>query len=92
MKLDLEKILIKYNLQQKELANIVGLKTNSMSNYVNGRRTLSFEQSMKIAEYLKIPIETLLDKGGIKSISLEDFLEIKKLRKQIDEIMSKYDF
>lgn len=92
MKLNLAQILKDYGLLQKELASILSMSPQSISNYVNGRRTLSFEQSIKIAQHLNVPIETLLDENKhLTVISKEDFDKIRKYQKAIDEIMKKYD-
>lgn len=91
MKLNLKNILKEYDLLQKELADILNMSPQSISNYVNGRRTLSFEQSMKISKYLKVPIETLLENTNIKVITEEDFQKIRFYQKGIEEIMKKYD-
>ena len=57
---DLKKMLAKYNKKPKDLANYLGVEVDSIYSWQSGRRDISTENIIKIAQFLDCTTDELL--------------------------------
>ena len=90
MNIELKAIIKEYNILQKELAVILKVKESTASNYVTGARKLSLEKLILLADYLQVPLDTLVKNSSSITLSRKDLEQIKYHQRAIDEILKKY--
>lgn len=61
----LKKLLLDIGITQIELCEKTGIKRASMSNYINGRRSMPYDVAKKIAKELKVNTEFVLDESMV---------------------------
>lgn len=61
MNKNLARILFERGIDQKELADAVGVTEASMSFYVSGKRNPKLEVAKKIADYLGVSLDYLVE-------------------------------
>ena len=55
----LRKLRFRYGLTQNELAEIIGIKRNTYSDWENGKTEPSFENLIKLADLLEVSLDWL---------------------------------
>lgn len=81
MKLNrIQELRKKYNMQQSELAEIIGVTDKSISCYETGRSNPSLEGACKLADFFGVTIDYLL---GRDDIDTDNNAEIKIVERQI---------
>ena len=58
---NLKKILAKNKITQRELAKAVGLSYQTICMYANGKADMSANKLYRIAKYLDVPMEELIE-------------------------------
>lgn len=97
---NLERLREKRGLLQKELAEKLELKPNSISNYENGKSFPTVPVLLRIAEYFKVSTEYLLseskmmgEENAFKTVEQhKNFLKDVLDNISEEEILEKYDF
>lgn len=86
---NLQNALIKYrkehNLNQTELANIIGVTRSAIANWETGRSTPKSEFYITIAEKLDIDITFLLGSTSVDSNKINQHFELHGLEKDLSE-------
>lgn len=59
MDIPIKKLRKKYNLTQKELAELVGTSQSAISYYESGKRNFNFEMAQKITIALEVSLDEL---------------------------------
>lgn len=85
----LSELRLKKNLSQSELAKILGTTQSSVGHWEAGRRKLTPEMLVKVAEYFNVSTDYLLGRGALVFVS-DDVIKFDKLLKRNDVVMS-YD-
>jgi len=82
------------NMTQKELANILGIANNTLSNYENGNREIDNNTLISIANQFNVSTDYLLGHSDITIPKPEHFDEFIEDVGRIDlkELMDKYEF
>jgi transcriptional regulator with XRE-family HTH domain len=84
-----QKILKEYGISQKELAQKIGIKEYSLSRYNKGTNLPNAKILIKIADYLNVSVDYLLDREE-KSFSSIEKREIKDTLKSIEHKIDSY--
>lgn len=58
----LEYLLDVKDIKQKELASVIGKEVSTVSNYIQGITKPSFHTLIKIADFLEVPLDDLVDR------------------------------
>jgi len=90
MEVNLKKILKDYNMLQKELAYVIGVKESTASNYVSGARKISLESMMKLAKHLNVPLDNLISDSETITITKQEFKKLQEAKQVFDEFFEKY--
>jgi transcriptional regulator with XRE-family HTH domain len=86
----LSELRLKKNLSQAELAKILGTTQSSVGHWESGRRNLSPEMLLKIAEYFNVSTDYLLGRSVPDWATDDDVIKFDKALKRNDVVMS-YD-
>ena len=82
----LTKIRKRKNLNQSDLANMLGVKQYIISSWETGRSEPSIKQIIELSKVLDVPTDYLLDKPIIKVSSEEDFNKVvENVNKDIND-------
>ncbi len=57
----IKRILIKKRMKQGELAKAVGVSAQTISDFVNGKHDIASKTLYRIAKYLNVPMEELIE-------------------------------
>lgn len=85
----LSELRLKKNLSQSELAKILGTTQSSVGHWEAGRRKLTPEMLVKVAEYFNVSTDYLLGRGALVFV-YDDVIKFDKVLKRNDVVMS-YD-
>lgn len=85
----LSELRLKKNLSQSELAKILGTTQASVGHWESGRRKLTPEMLVKVAEYFNVSTDYLLGRGALVFVT-DDVIKFDKALKRNDVVMS-YD-
>lgn len=86
----LSELRLKKNLSQSELAKILGTTQSSVGHWEAGRRKLTPEMLVKVAEYFNVSTDYLLGRGAPDWTTDDDVIKFDKALKRNDVVMS-YD-
>lgn len=56
---ELKSLRVKYNITQKQIAEILGITPESYSNKETGKYNFTLEEALKISQMFKLPIEDI---------------------------------
>lgn len=77
----IKEVRIQNGISQKELASIIGIAQNTLSQYENERRTPDFYTAARIADYFHVSVDYLIGRGKQEPIpGDEDGLSKVELR------------
>ena len=62
----LRELRFRYGLTQNELAEIIGIKRNTYSDWENGKTEPSFENLIKLADLFEVSLDCLLGREQMK--------------------------
>ena len=81
------------DIKQVELANLLGIKAQSLANYERGIRTPNLEMLQKISQYTDTPIQGFMDPiQGVEDVEIDKPVEMEEKyisRKEAAKILSK---
>ncbi|WP_029228402.1 helix-turn-helix domain-containing protein [Caldicellulosiruptor acetigenus] len=79
------------NISRSDLAEILGVSTQTIANYENGHREPNFDTLLKIAEYFDVTVDYLIGNSDFRTREEEfkgrNFYEKYKLDEVIDDLM-----
>ena len=56
----LRDLMMEHNINETDLANIIGCRRSSINNYTKGKKAPSVDMSIRLANYFNCTMETLL--------------------------------
>ena len=87
-RLTFKEIVKKYKISYKELSKILNKAKPTIQTYMNGRTNPDIDSYIKIAEYLKMPLDELLGLNQDRiSISKEEYDELIKAKEIINKVI-----
>lgn len=72
-------------LLQSELGKLIGVRTQTISNWETGKSEPNLETVNKLCEILNIPLYSLISKGADYQLNYDEAFIIKKYRELSDD-------
>lgn len=66
-------------LYQKDLAKILNVSVPAIAQYENGKRDMSTDSLIKLAEYFEVSTDYLLGKSDVRTPKNNDILDLAKI-------------